>query len=134
MPSIIAVTVASALLEPLKDFFIFLTKWQIPPERRMLSQLSRDSSCNQSIWSWYLTECEPSNTYLNILTIDKDASDEGEKDVPVEASIVHRLAMVGLDWAPSSGNCDLWTGSYQEYQENVYGRRLITYQSATTDS
>jgi len=55
------------------------------PERRMLSQLSRDSSCNQSIWS-----------------IDKDASDEGEKDIPVEAGIVRRLAMAGLDWAPIS--------------------------------
>jgi len=55
------------------------------PERRMLAQFSRDSSSDQSIW-----------------TVDQNSSEECEKDVPVEASIVHRFAMARLDWAPIS--------------------------------
>ena len=50
VPSMIAVTVASALLDPLIKGFnvssIFLPEWW------MLTQLSRNSSCDQSVWSW----------------------------------------------------------------------------------
>ena len=35
-----------------------------------------------------------------LLTIDKNASDKCESYVPVEASIVHWLALLRLDWAP----------------------------------
>ena len=49
-----------------------------------------------------------------LLTIDKDASDESKKDVPVEAGIVHRLAMVGLNRAPSKSVVVIVICSYQE--------------------
>ena len=63
-----------------------------------------------------------------ILTIDKNASEQGEEDVPAEAGVVNGFAMAGFDWAPGVGLIAVVLGNIVRCND------LITYQLATTSS